>query len=188
MSLINMRPLIFLIMVMLFLLSGCKIQYLSKVITFEEGNSKEKPCVMGVWPAVQSGNRKYKMTQNRANRFIIDVQTATGHYRNYKRIKASKNVPANCKKLLWHSENAYPNSSYLKCMVAWGENTLTGSCSKKRRFVVGAAVSSSGRARILIVDLAKPKNFANKRNRSTSGKDLNRLARNIGRAIRKEIK
>jgi len=178
-----------LITVLIILLSGCDIQNLRKLFDFKEPRRGEKPCIVGVWPAVKSGNKKYKMTEGRANQFIIDVQAATGYNSNYKRIKVRGKTPKTCKQLLWHNGSNVPGS-YRSCMTAWGRKTIKNYnyCSRKNSFVVGSAITSSnGRAKILIVNLNRPNRYANKRSRYASGKDLKRLARNVGRAIRKEI-
>jgi hypothetical protein len=173
------------------LISGCKLQDLRKIIDFKEPRKGGKPCIVSVWPAVKSGNTKYKMTATKANRFIIDVQAATGYSsKNYRRIKASKKIPKTCNQLLWHNGSSNPKS-YLSCMSTWGRNTLKGnkSCPKDGAYVVGSAITSSnGKAKILIVNLDNPKKYANRRHRYAKGGSLKRLARNMGKVIRKEIR
>lgn len=179
---------------LLLILSGCdELKDLAKLIDISE-KKDGKPCIIGVWPAVKSGNKKYQMTEKSAFKFVQNVQTAVGSYRKYKRIKASRSIPDQCQKLLWHDEQGNVSSDYLSCMATWGQQSLAphkAVCpdNKTGTYVIGAEVlSNNGRARVLIVNLDKPKQFANKRDRYTSGKDINRLARNIGRAIRRELK
>jgi hypothetical protein len=188
----KMMPTIkFMVVTLLLLLSGCRVENLPQLIDISE--KQGKPCILGVWPAVKSGNKKYQMNEKSAFKFVRNVQTAVGSRRKYKRIKASRQIPYTCKKLLWHNRSDVL-TSYLKCMATWGIKSLKqheAICPKDKTgtYVIGAAVSSNnGRAKVLIVNLDKPKKFANKRERYTSGKDLNRLARNIGRAIRRELK
>jgi hypothetical protein len=176
---------------LLILLSGCKISNLQKLIDFTEPKKGEKPCVISVWPAVKSGDKKYKMTEKKADRFIIRVQAATGYKQKYKRIKANrKKIPSSCKKLLWH-DGSQVSKEYRSCMVTWGKNTIKNHefCTKDASFVIGSAITSSnGRAKILIVNLDKPNRYANKKNRYARGRNLNKLARNLGKAIRKEVR
>jgi len=179
---------------LLLTLSGCEeLNDLAKLIDISE-KKDGKPCIIGVWPAVKSGNKKYLMTEKSAFKFVQNVQTAVGSYRKYKRIKASRTIPSQCQKLLWHDEQGNVSSDYLSCMATWGQQSLVSHkavcpVNKTGTYVIGAEVlSNNGRARVLIVNLDKPKQFANKRDRYTSGKYINRLARNIGRAIRRELK
>ncbi|MDM8566560.1 hypothetical protein QUF74_13025 [Candidatus Halobeggiatoa sp. HSG11] len=184
-----MKKILLLIITTTFLLS-CNAKDLRKIIDFKEPKKGERPCIVSVWPAVKSGDKKYKMNQKRANRFIIDVQAATGYNsKNYKRIKASKKIPKSCKQLLWHNGPQVPKA-YRSCMTTWGKNTVKKykSCANKG-FVIGSAITSSnGKAKILIVNLENTKKYANKKSRYAKGKDLKRLARNIGKTIRKEIR
>ncbi|MDM8568145.1 hypothetical protein QUF50_01245 [Thiotrichales bacterium HSG1] len=180
------------LILLLLALSGCKISNISnlrKLIDFSEGDSN-KPCIVGVWPAVKSGNAKYKMNQRRASKFVRDVRAAIrfGNKYRYKTALGGKNIPKSCKKLLWHSGSTVPGS-YLSCMVTWGKKTIKKDKSCSGKFVIGSAITSSnGKAKILVVNLKKPKKYANKRNRFATGKDLNRLARDIGKKIKKVLR
>lgn len=175
------------------LLSGCKIvENLRRLIDFSE-DKQGKPCIIGVWPAVQSGNKKYKMTETRAFQFVIDVQAGVGYSQKYRYVEASQTIPFTCKKLLWHNKKNVSNISniYRNCMASWGKKTFKEHkiCSDSGVYVIGATiVSKNGRARVLVVNLENTQKFANKQERYTSGKNLDILARNIGRTIGKEIR
>ena len=176
-------------MTLLLTLSGCQVEDLRKLIDFSERGSN-KPCIVGVWPTVKAGNTKYKMSPARANKFVADVRAAaklSNKYR-YKKAAGGKKIPRLCKKLLWHKGKKLP-SAYLKCMTDWGNNTVKKYKSCSQKLVIGSAViSSEGKAKILIVNLKKPGKYANRKNVYATGKDLNRLARNIGRKIRKIVR
>ncbi len=174
------------IIAMLFLLPGCR-KDLSPLINFKEVSSNP-PCVISVWPAVQAGNKKYKMSEKRAFQFVRDVEAQLTRFRGrYRSVKANKKEPpAICKKLLWH-KGAIPKSNYLSCMTRWGERS-NYSCVKKDTYVVGAIITStSGTAEILVVRLNNRNKRANKKPYRVRGKNLKTLSKKIGKSISRAV-
>ena len=164
----------------------CRIEKIVHVVDVSE-NTK-RVCVIGIWPAA---SKDYKMTEKGATRFLINAQNQLGAYRStYKGLRATRSkIPKACKIFLRYEGTLSSVKYRNQCMVPWAKNTLKAkkTCKAKDTYVIGTKIKT-GTADVHVVKLDKPGRFANKKKRTVKGRDLNRLAKNVGRAIRKELR
>ena len=168
--------------------TSCNINKLSKVIDVSDN---KKACIVGVWPAVQNSksNQKLKMSRTQAYNFISNTKAEVDkEFKNkYRGFRLNRNkIPQTCEQYRWAS-NISEQKYRVKCMAAWAKNSKPKSCNNSNTYVIGSTIVN-GTAKLQVVRLSKPTHPAHKRVRTVRGTTQNRLAKNLGQKIKKEMR
>ena len=175
-----------LILSALVFLSACDPEDLGKVIDIRE--RIKKPCIIAVSPAINKKNTKFHLQGRGVIDFISQVRDRVGIYQ-YTYIESLYPIPKACQNWLSYT---YSNDALYRqqCMVPWAKQALqkqTYNCKKTQTYIIGANIHDK-KAKLLIVNHARPDQFAHKRQRYARGADLNRLASSMARKIIKEMR